>query len=163
MKKITLTYLQRKTEMFPTSSTGDLGTPWHPCISDEIQDCLRAQSSKASTHSTVYYLTVCQTVSAPAFHSINLHILYYATHTCASTSVRLQSGGPPLVSNILFSASLDIFPGRYNLSGKAIFEANHGFVTLQQFSASTQKVCSCSNTKKNMTGILARIVDILKV
>lgn len=41
-KKITLTYLQRKTEMFPISSTGDLGTPWHPCISDETQDCLRA-------------------------------------------------------------------------------------------------------------------------
>lgn len=41
-KKITLTYLQRKTEMFPISSTGDLGTPWHPCISDKTQNCLRA-------------------------------------------------------------------------------------------------------------------------
>lgn len=28
--------------MFPISSTGDLGTPWHPCISEETQDCLRA-------------------------------------------------------------------------------------------------------------------------
>lgn len=56
--------------MFPVSLTGDLGTPWHPCISDETQNYLRALAeANSSTHTTIhhYHSALAYFMTAPTY------------------------------------------------------------------------------------------------
>lgn len=66
--------------MFPISSTGDLGTPWHPCISEETQDCLRALGWYAQHHSSLDCVTDC--CSSCLWQKQLINSLLHNTYLC---------------------------------------------------------------------------------